>query len=254
MFHPDKGGDEEKFKALSCAHAILSHPEKRKVYDETGELDASCLSEEAAEWTAYFRAMFPKLTIEMIEKFSTKYKYSEEERNDILEAYKKREGNLEEIMETVILAEEDERGRIVEIINAAVRAAEVPRYEPWPILSLDSAYSAAKKKPRKSIALDENRGRKKQQHQNDQDALLIAMIANRNKTADAFSNIYEKYSKGSIGRGGISSGEEQVGKGKRKGKGKGKGGNRGSEYDLDDADFETFQKGLFGKGKDSNRS
>merc|ERR1711991_948311 len=95
--------------------------------------------------------MFPKLTIEMIEKFSAKYKYSEEERSDILEAYEKREGNLEEIMESVILAEEDERGRIIEIINAAIGAAEVPRYEPWPILSLDSA--AAKKKPRKSIVL-----------------------------------------------------------------------------------------------------
>jgi DnaJ family protein A protein 2 len=28
LYHPDKGGNPEKFKALSCAHAILSNPGK----------------------------------------------------------------------------------------------------------------------------------------------------------------------------------------------------------------------------------
>ena len=104
--------------------------------------------------------MFPKLTVEAIEKFSAKYKHSEEERADILEAYKKRRGDLDDIMESVILAEEDERERIIEVINAAVEASEVPRYEPWPIKSLSSG--VAKKKARKSIALDENKKKKNQ--------------------------------------------------------------------------------------------
>lgn len=37
--HPDTGGDPEKFADVSRAHAILISPEKRKKYDETGEVD-----------------------------------------------------------------------------------------------------------------------------------------------------------------------------------------------------------------------
>ena len=34
--HPDKGGNEEKFKKLQEAYEILSDDEKRGFYDQTG--------------------------------------------------------------------------------------------------------------------------------------------------------------------------------------------------------------------------
>ena len=35
--HPDKGGDQEKFKAIAEAYQVLSDPEKRRVYDQIGD-------------------------------------------------------------------------------------------------------------------------------------------------------------------------------------------------------------------------
>ena len=37
--HPDKGGNAEAFKRYAEAHAVLSDPEKRRVYDATGSAD-----------------------------------------------------------------------------------------------------------------------------------------------------------------------------------------------------------------------
>lgn len=36
--HPDKGGDAEKFKQLNEAYTVLSDPQKRAIYDQTGEI------------------------------------------------------------------------------------------------------------------------------------------------------------------------------------------------------------------------
>jgi DnaJ family protein A protein 2 len=40
--HPDKGGDEHKFKEINAAYEILSDPEKRAAYDKYG-LEVGCV-------------------------------------------------------------------------------------------------------------------------------------------------------------------------------------------------------------------
>ena len=37
--HPDKGGDPEVFKTYAEAYAVLSDPEKKRVYDATGDAE-----------------------------------------------------------------------------------------------------------------------------------------------------------------------------------------------------------------------
>lgn len=47
--HPDAGGSEAAFAELKRAHDILSDPERRKRYDETGEIQEPQLDNEMAE-------------------------------------------------------------------------------------------------------------------------------------------------------------------------------------------------------------
>ena len=63
-FHPDKNnGDEEaelRFKLVAQAHEILSEPEKRRYYDETGDIEDVHLSAED------FMAMFRETMVELM--------------------------------------------------------------------------------------------------------------------------------------------------------------------------------------------
>ncbi len=44
--HPDKGGDPEKFKEIQEAHTVLSDPEKRRMYDMTGQVPGAVDAEQ----------------------------------------------------------------------------------------------------------------------------------------------------------------------------------------------------------------
>lgn len=39
--HPDRGGNPERFHQIAAAHEILSDPDKRRIFDETGAFDAA---------------------------------------------------------------------------------------------------------------------------------------------------------------------------------------------------------------------
>ena len=62
-FHPDKNaGDEEakvRFQAISEAYSLLSDPEKRRYYDETGELDDMDVNPE--EFISQFQEMMAEM-------------------------------------------------------------------------------------------------------------------------------------------------------------------------------------------------
>ena len=62
-YHPDKNaGDESakvRFQAISEAYSLLSDPEKRRYYDETGELDDVEISPE--DFVAQFQEMMAEM-------------------------------------------------------------------------------------------------------------------------------------------------------------------------------------------------
>lgn len=51
QYHPDKGGDEQKFKELNEAYQILSDDRKRSQYDQFGQVFEGGRSQGGFEWT-----------------------------------------------------------------------------------------------------------------------------------------------------------------------------------------------------------
>lgn len=47
--HPDKGGDKERMAAINDAYAVLSDPNRRKRYDDTGKTDETDIDAEVRQ-------------------------------------------------------------------------------------------------------------------------------------------------------------------------------------------------------------
>mmetsp|Transcript_33905 Transcript_33905/g.58234 ORF Transcript_33905/g.58234 Transcript_33905/m.58234 type:complete len:253 (-) Transcript_33905:104-862(-) len=179
--HPDKGGDAKKFQALSLAHSILSDPEKRKIYDQTGDLDGEDSNQDFDTWYQYFRDLFPKITVADIEKFSETYVGSEEEVTDVVAAYEQHSGDLKKIMECVILAEDGDEPRICGIIDAAIERKE---------LTSTKKYKATRVSPEDAKKKRRRPNKKAREESLEQ---LILSKSNRTTTSATFNNIFEKY-------------------------------------------------------------
>jgi DnaJ homolog subfamily C member 9 len=202
-YHPDKGGDAKKFQALSMAHSILSDPEKRKIYDETGSLDGENDGEDFDFWYQYFRGLFPKISVSDIEKFSEQYKGSNEERMDCIAAYKDHKGDLKKIMAVVMLAEEGEEYRICQVIDAAINDGTLKETAKYNATRVNENTSISKKK-----------ASKRKKGEADADSSLAALILNKNKssTSSRMGSILAKY-----------------------------GGDAQDEYDIPDDEFEALR-------------
>ncbi|KAG8671634.1 hypothetical protein FPOAC2_04982 [Fusarium poae] len=134
--HPDKVAQDlketahETFQAIAFAYAILSDPARRKRYDETGSTSESIVDSEGFNWSDYYRERFnDSVSGDAIEKFAKKYKGSDEEKGDVLDAYEACEGDMDALYEKVILSnvlEDDERFR--DIINKAIKSKKVPSF------------------------------------------------------------------------------------------------------------------------------
>ncbi|OQR95221.1 hypothetical protein ACHHYP_00208 [Achlya hypogyna] len=132
-FHPDKNPDDAeattKFQLLCTIHSALSNPELRAVYDETGELETEA-TETASfrDWLDYWRMLFPKVTEKDIQSFETSYRGSDEEAQDVLNAYQKYKGKMQSILDVIMLSTDNDIDRFAEIIQEAIDADEVPLY------------------------------------------------------------------------------------------------------------------------------
>lgn len=201
-------------------HAILSNEESRKLYDETGEIDGDSDSElngkDFDEWYEYFRNLFPKLTVDAIDQFSNEYKGSDEEREDIFNAYIARDGNIKYVFDNVMLLEAGEEARLCVILDEGIAGGVIQTTSSYTIFrqqhekaiatyinsdsyksdNLPAGKSTETKKSSKSVkktkvqASSSNRKKK-----NDMESLesLILNRSNLKRQEDMYDNLLKKY-------------------------------------------------------------
>ena len=134
-YHPDRvktedEGEKEKantnFQTLGKIYETLSDPKRRQLYDATGEaLDDDLFKDK--DWDQHWRSLFPPVTLNDIANYEKKYKGSQMQRDDILNAYKQGKGSMTFIMENVILSSWDDEKRFRDIIEAAINKAKIER-------------------------------------------------------------------------------------------------------------------------------
>jgi DnaJ family protein C protein 9 len=153
------------------AYTILSDEDKRKEYDETGDLydddeDLSNSKEGMKQWTDYFDAVFPKVTTADIDAFEVKYKCSDEEEKDVLKYYMQFKGDLNKMVECVMLSSDADKERWVkDYINPAIDKGNVTDYSQMIQKTMGTAASSTKKK--KKVVKKNGRGQKKTAEESD---------------------------------------------------------------------------------------
>ncbi|OWZ11004.1 hypothetical protein PHMEG_00016036 [Phytophthora megakarya] len=163
-YHPDKQrGDDAsrakataKFQAVSAIHSILSDKEARAVYDESGTIRSDDHDEKSPSfqmWTQYFARVFPKVSKDVINRFEGEYRYSDEERCDVLTAYIKYEGEMQHVMDTIMLSADNDEQRFAGMIKNAIKEKEVKAYPTW----LKYVKERSKKKNKKETSAEQKR-------------------------------------------------------------------------------------------------
>ncbi|VDM03755.1 unnamed protein product [Schistocephalus solidus] len=192
-YHPDRHDHQEKseaterFQVLSAAFRILSDKETRSVYDKTGIVGESFSEKSFKDWVDYWTLIFPKVTAEAIIDFADKYHGSKEERNDLIELYKKHKGDMDAIMDSMILAEATDEDRIRKLIEELIAENVL---EP-----LDAFVNEPPKKRANRL----KRALKEANDYASTDSLLLALQANQQRRLAQSENVLdqltEKYCK-----------------------------------------------------------
>lgn len=145
QYHPDKNTDKsknelekstKKFQILGKIHKIFSSQEQKDLYDETGEVIEEGSEEEKfgktdpnQEWSDYWRTLYPKVTIQKLEKLEKEYKNSKEELEDLKTAYNTNEGDMDKIMDSIMFSRFADESRFADIFNSLIQNKEVKSFK-----------------------------------------------------------------------------------------------------------------------------
>lgn len=184
--HPDRVQESDKdkatrkFQVLAQVHFILTDSERRKLYDEQGIIANEDSLEGEADWSAYWRLLFPKITGKDIKNYLSSYIGSDEEEADLIKLYNRFEGDLDKINETHISYDED---KTVAQLKDLIKKGKIKDFTKF------SKESDSKRNKRKKRA--EREAKQAEEVPSDD---LIAMIKNRASNFDSMiANLEAKY-------------------------------------------------------------
>jgi DnaJ homolog subfamily C member 9 len=214
--HPDKAAESEKaaahlkFQEIALAYAILSDERRRKRYDTTGNTSESLdLEDDDFNWTDFFREQSAAMVDgAMIDKIKKEYQGSEEERDDILQAYEEAEGDMDAIYEQIMCSSVlDDDDRFRQIIDEAIKDKTVQAHKTYTKESKASRkqrVAKAKAEEGEAMELAEELGVKdklfgngSKKKGNDEDALKALIQQRGQSRSDNFlANLEAKYGGG----------------------------------------------------------
>ena len=186
--HPDKDPSAEakvNFQKLVSAYNILKNADSRKLYDETGVIEGEGF-DQAAD---FFRTKFGRISEQDIVDFSSKYKGSDEEVEDVIQFYENNSGNVADLLEWVPLSEPGEVGRFLAIIDNEISKGRL----------VDSGkYKSSIPKLRKNAGkMAKEMAQFSKDHENKKDDLnkLVLAIQEKRRQADEsfLDTLIEKY-------------------------------------------------------------
>lgn len=132
--HPDKKPESEREKAhaefekIAFAYGILSDEKRRKIYDTTGRTD-EIISD--IDWSEWIKDLYnTSINGEILEEFKKSYQGSEEERQDLYQAYEQFKGSMTDIFSYVLCSNvlsDEERFRAM--IDEGIKRKELKKYK-----------------------------------------------------------------------------------------------------------------------------
>lgn len=133
-YHPDKGGTEEEFKPIARAYEILTDPDKRKRYDETGDDSDSKMDEEVVTTIA---GVVHEILLSLVERGCDPEKYDllklvdkklshcMSEFEEQIRGNTKRADKLRKVAERFEVNEKDTHNLLFDVVMAPVKALDV---------------------------------------------------------------------------------------------------------------------------------
>lgn len=201
--HPDKASpvDKEianqKFQEVAFAYAILSDERRRKRYDTTGNTAETLnVDDDDFDWTDFFREQTAAFVDgDKIDQIKRDYQGSDEEKDDLLQAFEEHEGDMDAIYETIMCSnvlDDDERFRAI-IDNAIADGSATPhkKYTNESLSSKKKRTKRAKDEADEAMQLAEELGvkdklfgKKKGKKESDED-VLKSIIQQRQQSRGA---------------------------------------------------------------------